>query len=45
VWQDDIELLARESPRTPPASITRVGRVGGFETWGAKWYLYRVETP
>ena len=45
VWQDDIELLARESSRTRPATLLRVGRIGGFETWGAKWYLYRVEAP
>ena len=45
VWQDDIELLARESRRTRPATIVPAGRIGEFETWGAKWYLYRVETP
>ena len=43
VWQDDIELIARESSRTRPAAVTRVLRIEGFETWGAKWYLYRVE--
>ena len=45
VWQDDIELLARESPRTRPAAVTRIGRIGRFETWGASWYLYRLEFP
>ena len=45
VWQDDIELLARESPRTRPATIVLAGRIVGFQTWGAKWYLYRVEAP
>jgi hypothetical protein len=45
VWQDDIELLARESPRSRPADIVRVGRIEGFETWGASWYLYRLESP
>ena len=45
VWQDDIELLARESPRTGPLAVTRVMRIEGFETWGAPWYLYRLETP
>ncbi len=43
VWQDDIELIARESSRTRPAAVTRVRRIEGFETWGAKWYQYRVE--
>ena len=45
VWQDDIELLARESPRMRPTAVTRIGRVPGFETWGASWYLYRLEFP
>lgn len=45
VWQDDIELLARETRRERPATIVLAGRIGEFETWGAKWYLYRVETP
>jgi hypothetical protein len=45
VWQDDIELLNRESPRTRPAAVARVGKIEGFETWGASWYLYRIETP
>jgi len=45
VWQDDIELIARESSRTRPGTITRVRRIEGFETWGASWYLYRVEVP
>jgi hypothetical protein len=44
VWQDDIELLARESPHTRPAAVTRMARIGRFETWGASWYLYRLET-
>jgi hypothetical protein len=43
VWQDDIELIARESTRTRPAAVVPVGRIEGFETWGAKWYQYRVE--
>jgi len=45
VWQDDIELLARESQRMRPAAVSRIGRVPGFETWGASWYLYRLEFP
>jgi hypothetical protein len=45
VWQDDVELLARESRRMRPTAVTRVGRVPGFETWGASWYLYRLEFP
>jgi hypothetical protein len=45
VWQDDIELLARESSATRPAAVTRIARIGGFETWGAPWYLYRLEAP
>ena len=45
VWQDDIEFLSRETRRGPPATVTRIRRIEGFETWGAPWYLYRVETP
>ena len=45
VWQDDIELIARESGATRPAAVTRAGRIDGFETWGAPWYLYRLEEP
>jgi len=43
VWQDDIELIARESSRTRASAVTLVRRIEGFETWGAKWYLYRIE--
>lgn len=43
LWQDDIEMIARETRGGDRTALTPLGRIPGIVTESWPWWLYRVE--